>query len=41
MADGAASVLEKKEPFRKVADDYGVSHETRRRLIKASRKKRA
>ena len=26
-------VLEKKEPLRKVADDYGVSYETIRRLI--------
>ena len=26
-------VLEKKEPLRKVADDYGVSHETIRRIV--------
>jgi len=33
-------VLEKKEPLRNVANDYGVSHETVRRLIRASRKLR-
>src|SRR2546421_4483898 len=30
-------VLEKKEPLRKVAEDYGVSHETRRRVVRAAR----
>jgi Sigma-70, region 4 len=32
-------VLEKNEPLREVADDYGVSHETIRRLIRAASKK--
>jgi len=31
-------VIEKKEPLRKVADDYGVSHETIRRKVRAARK---
>jgi hypothetical protein len=30
-------VLEKKEPLRKVADEYGVSHETIRRVVRAAR----
>src|SRR2546421_8633661 len=30
-------VLEKKEPLRKVAEDDGVSHETRRRVVRAAR----
>src|SRR6266566_9156935 len=34
-------VLEKKEPLRKVADDYGVSHETIRRMVCAVRKTQA
>ena len=34
-------VLEKKESLRKVANDYGVSHETIRRLIHSSQKKGA
>jgi hypothetical protein len=34
-------VLEMKEHLRKVADDYGVSHETIRRLIRAPQKKGA
>ena len=34
-------VLEKKEPLRKVANDYGVSHETIRRLIRSSQKRGA
>ncbi len=32
-------VLKKKESLRKVADDYGVSHETIRRLIRSCQKK--
>ena len=32
-------VLENQEPLRKVADDYGVSYETVRRTVIASRKK--
>jgi hypothetical protein len=31
-------VLEDKEPLRKVADDYGVSYETVRRVVLAARK---
>jgi hypothetical protein len=31
-------VVEKKEPLRKVAEDYGVSHETVRRIIHAAQK---
>jgi hypothetical protein len=31
-------VLENKESLRKVADDYGISHETIRRLIRATRR---
>ena len=34
-------VLEKKEPLRKVGDDYGVSHETIRRMVRAVRKMQA
>jgi DNA-directed RNA polymerase subunit N (RpoN/RPB10) len=34
-------VLEKKEPLRKVADDYGVSHETIRRMARATYKLQA
>ena len=34
-------VLENQEPLRQVAADYGVSHETVRRLLRTSRKKRA
>jgi len=34
-------VLEKKEPLRKVADDYGVSFETIRRMVRAVRKLQA
>jgi hypothetical protein len=34
-------VLEKKEPLRKVANEYGVSRETIRRIVLASQKKRA
>ena len=30
-------VLEKKEPLRKGAEDDGVSHETRRRVVRAAR----
>ena len=30
-------VLEKKESLRKVADDYGVSQETIRRVVRAAR----
>jgi len=33
-------VLENKESLRKVADDYGVSHETIRRVVRAAHKKR-
>ena len=33
-------VLENKEPLRKVADEYGVSHETIRRLIRTASRKR-
>jgi hypothetical protein len=32
-------ILEIHEPYRKVANDYGVSHETIRRLICAASKK--
>jgi hypothetical protein len=32
-------VLENQEPLRKVASDYGVSYETVRRVVIASRKK--
>jgi len=32
-------VIENKEPLRKVADDYGVSHETIRRFIRTASKK--
>ena len=31
-------ILEKKEPLRKVADHYGVSYETIRRIVRAARK---
>jgi hypothetical protein len=34
-------VFEKKEPLRKVADDFGVSHETIRRMVRAVRKMQA
>jgi hypothetical protein len=34
-------VLEKKEPLRKVANDYGVSHETIRRTVRAARELQA
>ncbi len=34
-------VLEDREPLRQIADEYGVSHETIRRVILASRKKKA
>jgi hypothetical protein len=34
-------ILEKKEPLRKVEDDYGVTHETIRRLVRAVRKLQA
>ena len=34
-------VVENQEPLRKVADDYGVSYETVRRVIHAISKKRA
>ena len=33
-----ARVLENHEPYRKVAADYGVSRETIRRLVRASKK---
>ena len=33
----ARRILENEEPLRKVADDYGVSHETIRRIVQASR----
>ena len=32
------SVFENQEPLRKVADDYGVSYETIRRIVIAARK---
>src|SRR6266566_1625247 len=31
-------VMEHKEPLRKVADDYGVSYETIRRIVRTARK---
>ena len=31
-------ITENQEPLRKVADDYGVSHETVRRVVRAARK---
>src|SRR6266700_4916645 len=34
-------VLEKKESLREIADEYGVSYETIRRLIRSSQKKGA
>ena len=34
-------VVENQEPLRKVADDYGVSHETVRRVVRAVSKQRA
>jgi hypothetical protein len=34
-------VIENQEPLRKVADDYGVSYETVRRIVRAAAKRRS